>query len=195
MYIDVDYIKWMKLNHPEVDILIPSEQDSGSLLDSFPDIIPMSPTLIEYPEQERIDEAVSVHDNQLLPIPGASSSGPQLLITSEKKLPTNSEQQLQEQLTAGTSPTLVNNQGTMAQNIMTTTSKNSNPPLREFLIYPATNPITSTTSSLPKRAVPKARLLTSDESLAMLEEKEKAKKDALLEKERRKAERIAKKQQ
>jgi len=37
---------------------------------------------------------------------------------------------------------------------------------------------------LRKRSVPKARLLTSDESLAMLEEKEKAKKDALIEKER-----------
>jgi len=110
MYIDADYIKCMKLNHPEVDIPIPSEQDSGSLLDSFPDIIPMSPTLIEYPEQERIDEAVSVHDNQLLQIPGATSSGPQLPITSEKQLPTDSEQQLQEQSTAGISPPLVNNE-------------------------------------------------------------------------------------
>jgi len=56
-------------------------------------------------------------------------------------------------------------------------------------------PSASNTPAVLKRSVLKARLLTSDESLAMLEEKEKAKKDALLEKERRKAERIAKKQQ
>ena len=119
---------------------------------------------------------------QLSAIPGATSSELQLPVTSEQQLPTNSEQQLLLPGSAATSLPLVDNQS--AINI-TSSPKNSTPSLREFLIYPATNSSTSTTPAAPKRSVPKARLLTSDENLAMLEEKEKAKKDALIEKEKK----------
>ena len=33
LYIDADYIRWMRANHPEVDIPVSAEQDSGSLLE------------------------------------------------------------------------------------------------------------------------------------------------------------------
>ena len=46
----------------------------------------------------------------------------------------------------------------------------------------------TSTPTAPKRSVPQPMLLTSDESLAVLEEKENAKKAVLLEKERRRAE-------
>ena len=177
-YIDANYIRWMRLHHPEVNISIPTEQDSGSLLDPFLGITPISPIPIEYPEDEVTDEPIST-DMQLSAIPGATSSELQLPVTSEQQLPTNSEQQLLLPGSAATSLPLVDNQS--AINI-TSSPKNSTPPLREFLIYPATNSSTSTTPAAPKRSVPKARLLTSDENLAMLEEKEKAKKDALIEK-------------
>ena len=55
-----------------------------------------------------------------------------------------------------------------------------------------TTPSSSNASSKP---APKARLLTSADALAILEEKEKKKKDALEEKERRKKEREDKKKQ
>jgi len=125
-------------------------------------------------------------DEQLLSISGATFSGLQL--------PLDSEQQLlvpEEQSAAATSLPPIDNQ---TPNILSLSPKNSIPPFRELLIYPATNPITSSTPAPPKRSVPKARLLTSDESLAIIEEKEKAKKDALLEKEKKKAKQIAKKQ-
>ena len=182
MYVDANYIRWMRLHHPEVNISIPTEQESGSLLDSLQEITPISPIPIEYLEDEVTDELVSM-DMQLSAIPGATSSELQLPVTSEQ-LPTNSEQQLLSPGSAATSLPPVDNQSTIT--IITSCPKNSTPPLREFLIYPVTNPSTSTTSAAPKRSVLKARLLTSDESLAMLEEKEKAKKDALIEKERKK---------
>jgi len=48
-------------------------------------------------------------------------------------------------------------------------------------------------SSIPERSLPRARLLTSDENLAMLEEKENKKKRELEGKEKRKQERAEKK--
>ena len=182
LYVDANYIRWMRFHHPEVNISIPTEQESGSLLDSLQEITPISPIPIEYLEDEVTDELVSM-DMQLSAIPGATSSELQLPVTSEQ-LPTNSEQQLLSPGSAATSLPPVDNQSTIT--IITSCPKNSTPPLREFLIYPVTNRSTSTTPAAPKRSVPKARLLTSDESLAMLEEKEKAKKDALIEKERKK---------
>jgi len=74
-------------------------------------------------------------------------------------------------------------------NIISSSSQNSTSPLSELLIHPVTYPSASNTPIAPKRS---ARLLTSDESLAMLEEKEKGKRDALIETDRKKAEHIAK---
>ena len=68
--------------------------------------------------------------------------------------------------------------------------KTSVSPSSDYLVYPVQK-ITPTT---PKRSVPRARVLTSDESLALLEQKENAKEMALLEKEKRKIERAEKKQ-
>ena len=70
------------------------------------------------------------------------------------------------------------------------TPRTSVSPLANYLIHSAPD----TTPTAPKRSVPRARLLTSDESLALLEQKENAKKMALLEKEKRKKERVEKKQ-
>ena len=81
--------------------------------------------------------------------------------------------------------------GTVTQNVTTTlaTPTTSVSPLASYLVHPVQN----TTPTAPKRSIPRARLLTSDESLALLEEKENAKKMALLEKEKRKIERAEKK--
>jgi len=184
LYVDADYVRWMRWNHPEVDISIPTEQETGSLLDSFPGIISISPIPID---QQASDEPISMCYEQSSSISEATSSGLQPPVASEQQLLVP-----EEQSAAATSLPPIDNQ---TSNILSSSPKNSTPPFREFLIYPATIPITSGTPAPPKRSVPKARLLTSDESLAIIEEKEKAKKDALLEKERKKAERIAKKQQ
>jgi len=47
LYIDADYIRWLRLHHLEVNISNPTKQDSGSLSDAFPDITPVP---IESPE-------------------------------------------------------------------------------------------------------------------------------------------------
>ena len=65
-------------------------------------------------------------------------------------------------------------------------ARSSNSSISEFLVH--TEP-----SSTSERSLPRARLLTSDESLAMLEEKENKKKRELEEKEKRKQERAEKK--
>ena len=62
-------------------------------------------------------------------------------------------------------------------------------PLADYLVHP----VQKTTPTAPKGSVPRARLLTSDESLALLEQKENTKKMALLEKEKKKIERAEKK--
>ena len=62
-------------------------------------------------------------------------------------------------------------------------------PLADYLVHL----VQQTTPTAPKRSVSRARLLTSDESLALLEQKENTKM-ALLEKEKRKIERAEKKQ-
>ena len=66
----------------------------------------------------------------------------------------------------------------------------STSPLSDLLVCPAMN-----TPSVPKRTATLARLLTSDESLQLLEEKERKKEMELLEKENRKKERAAKKKE
>ena len=63
----------------------------------------------------------------------------------------------------------------------------STSPLSDLLVCPAMN-----TPSVPKRTTTRARLITSDESLRLLEEKERKKEMELLEKENRKKERAAK---
>ena len=82
--------------------------------------------------------------------------------------------------------------GTVAQSVSTilATPTTSVSPLANYLVHPVQN----TTLTATKRSVLRARLLTSDESLALLEQKENAKKMALLEKEKRKIERAEKKQ-
>ena len=82
--------------------------------------------------------------------------------------------------------------GTVAQSVSTSlaTATTSVSPLANYLVHLIQN----TTPTAPKRSVPRARLLTSDESLALLEQKENAKKMALLEKEKRKIEQAEKKQ-
>ena len=62
--------------------------------------------------------------------------------------------------------------------------------LSDLLVCPAMS-----TYNAPKRTATRARLLTSDESLRLLEEKEKRKEMELLEKENRKKERAAKKKE
>jgi len=62
------------------------------------------------------------------------------------------------------------------------------PSLSEFLVHPVASTSITRTPIPPKISIPMAKFLTCDESLAMLEEKEKIKKEALLEKERRKTE-------
>ena len=76
--------------------------------------------------------------------------------------------------------------GTVTQSFSTilATPTTSVSPLVNYLVHPVQN----TSPTAPKRSVPQARLLTSDESLALLEQKENAKKMALLEKEKRKIE-------
>ena len=66
----------------------------------------------------------------------------------------------------------------------------STSPLSDLLVCPALS-----TSIVPKRPSTRARLLTSDESLQLLEEKEKKKEMEALEKEKRKSERAAKKKE
>ena len=64
-------------------------------------------------------------------------------------------------------------------------------PLSQYLTYPSS----STTTNATTRDFPKARLLTSDECLAELEEKERKKQQAAEEKERKKKEREEKRKQ
>ena len=66
----------------------------------------------------------------------------------------------------------------------------STSPLSDLLVCPALS-----TSIVPKRPSTRARLLTSDESLQLLEEKEKKEEMEALEKEKRKSERAAKKKE
>jgi len=87
-------------------------------------------------------------------------------------------------VTPTTSISLLSNENTVNTTFISTTSKTSTPsPLSDYLMYRVTS-----TPTAPKRSVPQPMLLTSDESLAVLEEKENAKKAVLLEKERRRAE-------
>ena len=71
---------------------------------------------------------------------------------------------------------------------------NVSKPSKSHLSDLLTCPLTST-SSAPKRPSTRARLLTSDECLQMLEEKEKKKEMETQEKEKRKNERAAKKKE
>ena len=61
LYVDADYIGWMRQNHPEDNISIPTEQETGSLLDSFPGIIPISPIPIDH---QTTGEPISMCDEQ-----------------------------------------------------------------------------------------------------------------------------------
>jgi len=83
----------MRANHPEVNIPVSAEQESGSLLESFPYIAPISPLPFESPEDEAfIDELVST-GIQIPPAPEATSTELQLSNTTEQQLSTHSEQQ------------------------------------------------------------------------------------------------------
>jgi len=62
LYVDADYIGWMRQNHPEDNISIPTEQENGSLLDSFPGIIPISPITINH---QTTGEPIFMCDEQL----------------------------------------------------------------------------------------------------------------------------------
>ena len=64
-------------------------------------------------------------------------------------------------------------------------------PLSKYLTFP--DVCTTPTSRNSERAYPRVRLLTSTDSLQMLEEKEKKKQEQLKEKERKKKEREDKK--
>jgi len=98
----------------------------------------------------------------------------------EPQLYTNFEQQLLLPTSAASSLPSMSNQTTTINIITPPSLQDFISPLSEFLVHPVTHPCASNTPIAPKRSVPKARLLTSHESLAMLEEKKKAKRDALI---------------
>jgi len=108
------------------------------------------------------------------------SSELQLTANSEPQLHTNSEQKLLLPASAASSPPSMNNQTTTINIITPPSLQDSISPLNEFLIHPVTHPSASNTPIAPKRSVPKVRLLTSDEILAMLEERRKLREMHLL---------------
>ncbi len=85
------------------------------------------------------------------------------------------------------SGTITQRQNPKSTSITSGTPTTSTSPLADYLVHPVQS-TTISTPTAPKRSVPRAKLLTSDESLALLEQKENAKKAALLEKEKRKIE-------
>jgi len=189
LFIDPDYVRWLRVNHPEKQI----PPGSDSLLDLLPDDgqtpfdLPDHPSLIPVPSLDQESPGVSNSEEQL-----PASSEQSIPIISQFPVTSASQQSLTTPINDRSSTTVEST----APCIISPTSGTSTSPLTELLIYPvATSVTTPSTPAPPKRSIPKARLLTSDESLAALEEKEKAKKEALLEKERKKAERVAKKQQ
>ena len=66
--------------------------------------------------------------------------------------------------------------------------------LLDYLMHPVPSTNTVTTHTILKRYFPQARFLTSDENLAMLEERENAKKEALSENKKKKMKRSQNKQ-
>ena len=88
--------------------------------------------------------------------------------------------------TDSTTPAIVSNANSKSPNT------NSVSPLSQYLIVPS---LPAATNSKSKKKLPMARLLTSDQCLAELEEKERSKQLAIEEKERRKKERETKRKQ
>jgi len=166
VYIDIDYIRWIKLNHPELSIssLIETSTAATVVVDDHMNI--------NFPYDQ---EPTCSH-----------TASPGMLSMNEPcdNLSNNETTPDDPSCTGTRTP------DGKTKNSITAIPGTSTPSLSELLVSPG---ITTPTTS--KRASPRAQLLTSDESLALLEEKVKKKQMELMEKEKRKAERAEKKRE
>ena len=189
LFIDADCVKWIKIHHPDTSL----HTDSAVICDFFSNIISASPIgilenpLINTPSQLVFNQLSSITEVGQF----ASLMHPGILTSPLDRVPGTVTQSLNaEHVIVTLSPVA----GTVTQSITTilATPTTSVSPLASYLVYPVQN----TTPTAPKRFVPQARLLrllTSDESLALLEGKENSKKMVPIVKEKRKIERAEKK--
>ena len=162
IYIDTDYIRWIELNHPEVNIssLIENSTATTTMVDDDMN------TNLPYAEPT-INHTVSLPMSQ-----------PCDDLSTNKKTP-NEPSSTETRTSDG-----------QTKDAITVIPRISTPSLSDILVSPGV-----TTPATSKRTSPRARLLTSDESLALLEEKQKKKEMELMEKEKRKTEREEKKRE
>ena len=190
LLIDPDYIRWIRIHHPESPLQ--TDLDNTSMIsDFFPDIVPASPiALIENSKNLNSNSSPTPFDQSASDTEMVLSEQIQSSSTSSVKSGMVSSEHGQTSSTSK-SISMTSKIVTHSENItiIYSTPTTSTISLSDYLVHPVPATNTVTTPTAPKRSFPRARLLTSDESLAMLEEKENAKKEALLEKEKRKIER------
>ena len=186
VYTDKDYITWIKLNHPELNINLLVENSSTS-------INPVTSNNLPGPsEQPTSSNTVTASTDPITPGDDLNTncpvSGDQP--TSVSFVPSITSQVSPCHNSSSNETTPTNVVDTSVSVILGSGSDPSTSPLSDLLVCPAL-----TTPSTSKRPPSYARLLTSHESLALLEEKENKKKTEVMEKEKRKKERAEKKKE
>ena len=213
IFIDADYVRWLKLHHPESCPNDGSDCDlnNDSIISQLSDIIPASPVLFSVMEESEelasqlefasvlntVDESmtdipISTTGNTVsvvgpsksstqLSVPGPSTSGTPLSIPG----PSTSSTPLSVVGPSTSSTALsVTSPSTSCTPLSVPGPSTSSTPLTSILstpvricttISPILQQLKALTYSTKGRATPQARLLTSNESLAQLQEKEKKK--------------------
>ena len=116
--------------------------------------------------QSRNAENIIVTSSPVAGTVTQSQNAENIIVTSSPVAGTVTQSRNAENIIVTSSPVA----GTVTQSVSTilATPTTSVSPLENYLMHPVQN----TTPTTPKRSVPRARLLTSDESLALLEQKE-----------------------
>ena len=197
VYIDKDYIRWIKLNHPELQIvanLAPETLDHSSTDVIAPCEEPSySSNVVESSEEPAPSSNVVVSSEE----PASSSN---VVVSSEEPASSRNVVGSSEEPASSNNVVASGKELASSRDVITpceepivalpnkvstvNVSKPPKPGLSDLLTCPALS-----TSSAPKRPSTRARLLTSDECLRLLEEKEKKKEMETQEKEKRKKKR------
>ena len=169
IFIDPDYVRWLRLHHPESCPADGSDcaLNNDSVISHFPDIVSPSPVAIvsmdelisELDTSELAASVLNTEDVTEIPVPflNPSSGSSTVSLSSVPCLSTSS---------------------TPSSSLGTSVHTRAMSPILQQLETPSI-------SSKKGRATPRARLLTSDEFFAQLQEKEN-KKEEVEEKERKK---------
>ena len=198
IFIDPDYVRWLRLHHPESCPADGSDcaLNNDSVISHFPDIVSPSPVVIvsmdelisELDTSELAASVLNVEDVTEIPVPFPSPSSGSSTV-SLSSVPCLSTSSTQSTIPSST-PSLVSSTSSASSPIPagSTPSSSLGTSVHTRVMSPILQQLeTPSISSKKGRATPQARLLTSDEFFAQLQEKENKKEEAE-EKERKKRE-------